>query len=179
MYSRKTDPRNVKQSIRPLVFIFLMAIGCLQMVGDVFKIAPIKAFALAIQTSPAPKVFTAHEGFETYSSEFFLEWRDHEGERHSLQVTPKEYYRGIVGPYNRRNAYGAALSYGPVLNSNEATRPMFESVSRYALCKDAPILSELGIDPKDVDGPVTIRLKPRQKLPENHKWKLDYEISCS
>lgn len=165
--------------MRVPVFALLMVIGCLQMVGDVFKTPPIKAFALATQASPAPKVFTAHEGFETYSSEFFLDWKGRDGQKHSLQITPKKYYRGILGPYNRRNAYGAALSYGPVLNANEATRPMFESISRYALCKDAPILSELGIDPKTVDGPVTIRLKPRQQLPEGHKWKLEYEISCS
>ena len=179
MSSENPDFLHLKNNIRYPVFIFLMIVGCLQMAGDVLKIKPLKAFGLALQASPAPKVFTAQEGFETYSSEFFLDWQDIDGRPHTLQITPKEYYRGILGPYNRRNAYGAALSYGPVLYANEATRPMFESISRYALCNDAPILSELGIDPKNVKGPVTIRLKPRQKLPENNKWKLDYEISCS
>jgi hypothetical protein len=172
------DYTHLKNHIRYPVLAFLLVIGCLQMVGDVFKLPPIKAFALATQASPAPKVFTAQEGFETYSSQFFLDWTDKEGGSHSLQITPKEYYRGIVGPYNRRNAYGAALSYGPVLFANERTRPMFESVTRYALCHKAPILSELGIDPSTVKGPVTVRLKPRQILPADHTWKLDHEIIC-
>lgn len=148
------------------------------MAGDVLKIPAVKAFGLALQVSPAPKVFTAQEGFETYSSNFYLDWTDTEGKKHSLHITPKEYYHGILGPYNRRNAYGAALSYGPVLYANPKTRPMFESVSRYALCGDAPILKELGIDPKTISGSPTIRLEPRQKLPGNHTWKLSHDISC-
>jgi hypothetical protein len=178
MFLEKSSSENLKDRIRYPVFLFLIAIGSLQMIGDVFKIDSLKAFGLALQTSPAPKVFTAHQGFETYSSEFFIDWVSLDGQNHSLKITPKEYYHGILGPYNRRNAYGAALSYGPVLNANEKTRPMFESISRYAFCHDAPILSELGIDPKNIKGPITIRLQPRQKLPLDHKWKLNYEIFC-
>lgn len=174
-----SESPELKDRIRYPVLAFLLVVGCMQMVGDVFKVTAVKAFALALQASPAPKVFTAQEGFETYSSEFYLEWKDLAGIAHVLQITPKEYYNGIVGPYNRRNAYGAALSYGPVLYANEKTRPMFESITKYALCQKAPILHELGIDPASVKGPVTVRLKPRQKLPENHKWKLDHEISCA
>lgn len=179
MSSENPDKRNLKESIRYPVLAFLLMIGCMQMVGDIFKLVPVKAFALATQASPAPKVFTAQEGFETYSSQFFLEWSDKDGNPHSLQITPKEYYHGIVGPYNRRNAYGAALSYGPVLYANEKTRPMFESVTRYALCEKAPILRELGIDPSTMKGPITVRLKPRQILPVDHSWKLDHEVVCN
>lgn len=178
MFLKKTNEKDLKDTLRYPVFIFLMIVGCLQMMGDVFKIQSLKAFGLALQASPAPKVFTAHNGFETYSSEFFLDWNDWNGAKHSLKITPKEYYHGILGPYNRRNAYGAALSYGPILSANEATRPMFESVAKFALCNDAPILSELGVNPKDIKGPVTIRLQPRQKLPSDSQWKLKYEISC-
>lgn len=160
------------------VFLFLLTAGCLQMAGDLLAIPALKGFGLATQVSPAPKVFTAHEGFETYSSEFFISWQDAENRRHKMQVTPALYYKGVLGPYNRRNAYGAALSYAPVLNDNPRTRPMFESVAYYAVCKPAPMLSELGIDAASVRGPVTITLAPRQKLPETHKWKLEYEISC-
>jgi hypothetical protein len=178
MFSKNLSTKYSKDSIRYPVFIFLMGVGCLQMVGDVFKIKSLKAFGLALQASPAPKVFTAHEGFETYSSEFFLDWKDTDKQNHSLKITPKEYYHGILGPYNRRNAYGAALSYGPILSANEATRPMFESIAKYALCNDAPILTELGIDRKNITGPVTIRLQPRQKISQDKEWKLSYEISC-
>ena len=48
----------------------LIAVGCLQMVGDLTDIRAIKAVGAATGSSPAPKVFTAHKGFETYSSQF-------------------------------------------------------------------------------------------------------------
>lgn len=170
--------RNLKEKIRWPVFIFLVATGCLQMAGDLMRIPAIKALGLALQVAPAPKVFTAQEGFETYSSNFYIDWKDHAGEAHTLHITPKEYYHGILGPYNRRNAYGAALSYGPVLYANEKSRVMYESVAHYAFCGSAPILRELGIDKKSVSGPIVIRLEPRQKLPDNHNWRLKHEISC-
>lgn len=182
MSSEKTEPKidpQLRDRLRLPVLALLVAIGSLQVVGDLGHLPALKAVALAWHMSPAPKVFTAQEGFETYSSEFYVEWKDSYHVPHSLRITPKEYYHGVLGPYNRRNAYGAALSYGPVLYANPATRPMFESVSRYALCDKAPILRELGIDAATVYGPVTIRIKPRQILPEHHQWKLDYEISCS
>jgi hypothetical protein len=74
-------------------------------------------------------------------------------------LTP-EVYGQVRGPYNRRNVYGAALAYGPVLVTDDRTRPLFESVVRYALCGDAPLLRELGIDAADVAGPVRVRYEP-------------------
>ena len=64
------------------------------------------------------------------------------------------------GPYNRRNAYGAVLAYGPILFSNPRTKPLFESVARYALCGDAPLLRELGLYPGMLDVPPRVRLRP-------------------
>jgi hypothetical protein len=66
------------------------------------------------------------------------------------------------GPYNRRNIYGAVLAYGPVLVSDPRTLPMYDAVSRYALCGDAPILRELGVDPTQIAGRIRIRLEPRE-----------------
>jgi len=161
-----------------LVFIFLLVLGLAQLTGDTFNIPTLKALGAATGVSPAPKVFTAHEGFETYSSRFYVQWREPSGKQNSLQLTP-EIYRGIKGPYNRRNAYGAALSYFPVLYSNQHTRPMFESAVSYAFCDTAPMLSELNIDPDNIVGDLSIRLEPRQVLPKNHKWKLNYQVKCN
>ena len=52
------------------------------------------------------------------------------------------------------------LAYGPVLVADPATRPMFESVARHALCGDAPLLRELGLDAADVRD-LRLRLVPR------------------
>lgn len=139
----------------------LLIVGLLQMTGDVLSIPALKGIGAATVASPAPKVFSAVRGLETYSSRFFLEWTDRNGEQHSVQLTPEMYAR-LAGPYNRRNVYGAALAYGPVLATDSRTQPMFQSVIFYALCRKAPLLSELGIVLTDVAGPVRVRLEPRE-----------------
>ena len=137
----------------------------------------LKGLAQATGSSPTPKVFTAHQGFETYSSEFYLAWTDRSGRRHKLKLTPAN-YRGVRGPYNRRNAYGAAISYAPVLNASEVTRPMLESALRFAFCGSSTILEELGVNADDVAGPVSVIIEPRQDLPPGHGWQLEFESRC-
>ncbi len=138
----------------------LLILGLAQMAGDLAHLLPLKAIAAATGASPAPKVFSAVKGLETYSTRFFLEWHDKQSKSHSLELTPKVYSR-LAGPYNRRNVYGAVLAYGPVLVTDPSGKPMFDAVARYALCGDAPLLRELGIDPHRVQGRLRIRLEPR------------------
>jgi hypothetical protein len=87
-------------------------------------------------------------------------------------------YARLHGPYNRRNVYGAVLAYGPVLQADPRTQPLFEAVARYALCEEAPLLRELGIDPDQVQpGTVRVRLQP---LPGTDIGELNsvLEVSC-
>ena len=110
----------------------LLALGLLQMAGDLLSIQALRGLGAATGASPAPKVFSAVRGLETYSTRFFLEWTDLHGLPHSLEVTPAVYAK-LRGPYIRRNVYGAALAYGPVLPTE-----LLQPVMRYALCGDAP-----------------------------------------
>jgi len=103
-------------------------------------------------------------GLETFSTKFTLEWDGRDGKKHALELTP-ELYQQVRGPYNRRNVYGAVLAYGPVLLTNDITRPMFESVQRFALTGAAPLLRELGIDPAQIDGTARVRYDPRPDTP--------------
>ena len=140
--------------------IFLLVLGMLQMAGDVCNLPWLKGIGAATGASPAPKVFSSVRGLETLSTRFFIEWTDSAGDFHSLEITP-ELYAGLRGPYNRRNVYGALLAYGPVLQTDERTRDMFNSVARYGLCDGAPLLRDLHIDPANVRGTFVIRLQPR------------------
>ncbi len=74
-------------------------------------------------------------------------------------MTPEVYAR-LRGPYNRRNAYGAALAAGPVLATDPRTQGIFWAVLSHATCGEAPLLRELGIDPAQVDGPPRVRYEP-------------------
>jgi len=140
--------------------VLLLVLGLLQMAGDVLHLPAIKGLAAATAASPAPKVFSAVRGLETYSSRFFLEWTDKLGHFQSVEITP-ERARGLRGPYNRRNVYGAVLAYGPIMQSDAALQPMFNSVSHYALCGNAPLLQELGIDTANMQGAPRVRLETR------------------
>lgn len=159
-----------------LAAFFLVLIGISQLTGDLFNLPMLKIFGAISHASPAPKVFTAQQGFETYSSNFYLDWVDDESQSHSLHITPT-IYKQIKGPYNRRNAYGAALSYAPVLYANANTQPMLLSALQYAFCDQPALLNELGIDAKNLRE-LKVRLVPRQKLADNHHWKLIYAVNC-
>lgn len=146
----------------------LLAVGLVQMAASIAGADGLRAVASATLLSPAPKVFTAVSGIETFSSRFFLEWKE---ARRSVSepLTPQRYAQ-LEGPYVRRNAYGAALAYGPVLATNPRTRAMLEAVLQRALGGDAPIARELGLDPSRRIGPLRVRYefptgKPDPSLP--------------
>ena len=154
----------------------LLALGMLQMAADLLHLRALKGVAAATAASPAPKVFSSVRGLETYSSRFFVEWTDESGAFHSVKIRP-ETTAGLRGPYNRRNVYGAVLAYGPVLQSDPSVRPMFESISRYALCGDAPLLRELGIPVTEIRGVPRIRIETRPGT-QAGDLPLEYEPSC-
>jgi hypothetical protein len=145
----------------------LLTLGLVQMAGEIITLAgapqvgrPIKAIGAATTASPAPKVFTSHRGLETFSTQFTLEWETRNGAKQLLPLTP-ELYQRVRGPYNRRNVFGAILAYGPVLLIDEATRPMFDAASNYALAGDAPLLRELSVNTAEIVGAVRVRYEPR------------------
>jgi hypothetical protein len=144
--------------MRPPV-IALLILGLAQMTGAILGLAPLKGLAAATAASPAPKVFSAVDGLETYSTQFFLEWTDLKDREHTLKLSP-EVYSKLEGTYNRRNTYGAALAYAPIFAEDDRTRDMLIAIARYALCGDAPLLKEFGLDPTRIKGPVRIRLEP-------------------
>jgi len=154
-----------------------LALGLLQMSADVLHCKPLKGAAAATAASPAPKVFSSVRGLETYSSRFFVEWTDNSGVFHSVLINPQR-AAGMRGPYNRRNIYGAVLAYGPVMQSDPAVRPMFESISRYALCGKAPLLRELGIPASEIRGVPRIRIETRPGTQASN-LPLEYEPSCN
>jgi hypothetical protein len=156
--------------------IALLALGMLQMTADLLHLWALKGVAAATAASPAPKVFSSVRGLETYSSRFFVEWTDESGVFHSIKIRP-ETTAGLRGPYNRRNVYGAVLAYGPVLHSDPSVRPMFESISRYALCGDAPLLRELGIPVSEIRGVPRIRIETRAGT-QTGDLPLEYEPPC-
>jgi hypothetical protein len=136
----------------------LLVLGLAQMVGSLLHLPALRALAAATGASPAPKVFSAVQGLETFSTSFFLDIVDAGGSTRSVPLTADLYAR-LRGPYNRRNVYGAVLAFGPVLASDPRTAPMFQSVLDRSLCGARPLLRELGLA-ADPTASVRVRLEP-------------------
>jgi hypothetical protein len=135
----------------------LVALGLLQIAGDLARSPTLKGLAAATAASPAPRVFSTVKGYETFSGTFTLEWTDRGGRPRTLAMDPVVYAR-IRGPYNRRNVYGAIVAGAPLLTADPRLAPMFDAVARHAFCGEAPVLRELGVDPSDVAGRPRLRI---------------------
>jgi len=157
-----------------LAWAFLVTLGSLQIAADALGMAHVKAFAAALQVSPAMKVFTAHAGYETHAARFSLSWLDTAGNAYVLALDPVTYAR-VAGPYNRRNVYGAAFAYGPLLRADPRLRGMQESVMRYALCDPGSLRAELGI-PGDALY-LTAHVEPLRAL-KRTDLELTWPVNC-
>ena len=128
---------------RNLAAVVILAIGLLQMAGEVCGSRTLRGIGAATVAAPSPKVFCDVAGLEAFASTFTLRGETHGGVAFEQRITP-ELYAGLGGPYNRRNAYGAALSFAPRL-----PEPIWHSVARYGLREGGPLRRELGL-PEDI-----------------------------
>lgn len=124
--------------MRRVLYILVLSIGLLQIAGYISGITTIRGLGMASCSSPLPIVFTEVKGVETFASDFFIRYTDKEGVTKQLQITP-ELYSKLKGPYNRRNIYGAAISYGPILK-----KELWLSVLNYGICNRI-LLEEMGL----------------------------------
>lgn len=157
------------------ILVLLVALGTLQIFADVLAMPRLKAVFAATQVSPAMKVFTAHQGYETHAARFAITWFDADGDAQRLNVDPKIYHN-VRGPYNRRNVYGAALAYGPLLRADPKLRPMQESVMHYAFCSPGALRSDLGI-PRDA-ADLTIHVLPTRPS-ARQDLEFSWEVDCN
>jgi len=157
------------------LFGLMAVLALLQMVADLAGLTAVKALAAATGASPAPRVFSAVRGLETYSTRFSMAWKAGDGTERELVLTPEVATR-LRGPYNRRNVFGAALAYGPVLASDPRTDPMLRAVLGYGLCAPGSLLEELlRADP----GARAFRLRYEPLRPEAlGDLPLEIEVDC-
>jgi hypothetical protein len=146
----------------------LGVIGCMQMLGYVSGSRLLRGIGAATVISPLPKVFSDVDGLETFASEFTIRYRDARGTMTATRITPELYGR-LAGPYNRRNVYGAALSYAPRL-----PRSLWEPVLCRGLGPQGHLRSELGLGSDAREISVTIRTMTRGRT---DAWTL--ESACT
>lgn len=160
------EPARVRRHERGAQVV--LALGLLQFVGYLGGVRVLQGLGAASGVAPLPKVFTAHRGVETFAWEMSVLYRLGEGEgREVREVLTPERCAGLRGPYNRRNVYGALLSYGPLLP--DALRA---SVARAALAPEGVLIQELGV-PADAR---EVRVELRSRTPGAPRvWLLSAE----
>jgi len=131
--------------------LVLTLVGSLQMVGYALESRALRGIGAASVVAPLPKVFSDVDGLEPFASTFMLRYEHLNGTQDSLLITPDAYGQ-LAGPYNRRNAYGAALSYAPRLPT-----PLWTAVYCYGLAPTSALRSELGLRHDDRNFSLTIR----------------------
>ncbi|HSH39146.1 MAG TPA: hypothetical protein VK993_10200 [Chthoniobacterales bacterium] len=152
---------------RNVAALAVLVIGLLQMAGEACGSRTLKGLGAATVAAPSPKVFCDVTGLEAFASTFTLSGETRGGVVFEARITP-ELYAHLTGPYNRRNAYGAALSFAPRL-----PEPMWRSVAQYGLRKDGPLRREIKL-PDDI-ARVRIRIET-QTRGRDDVWEFDVPL---
>lgn len=122
--------------LRNVLAVLITMLGCVQMVGYFTDSRILRGIGLASAAAPLPKVFSDADGLETFASDFLLTGVDGNGVPFELAIGP-ELYSHLEGCYNRRNVYGAALSYAPRM-----PEALWSAVFCYGLKPSGPLRRE-------------------------------------
>jgi len=153
--------------LKKYLYILVVVVGFLQIIGFTLKNKTIRGIGIASTSAPLPLVFTKVKDVETFSNQFFIDYTTKENQKLSLEITPKVYSK-IKGAYNRRNVYGAAFSYAPLLD-----KKLLNTILYYSFC-DKNLISEIGL-PQDATD-FTVRIVSRTNSPQK-VWK--FKPNCN
>lgn len=157
------------------IAFFLIFLATVKVVADIFDFKKLSALAAITNLAPAMKVFTAHDGYETYSSKFSIKVIHFDGEVVEKNIDSKT-YAGLEGPYNRRNVYGALIAYGPYLTSKSNTNKMWQVMADNSFCRKKSVLSELGFS--NTSGVTSVSIKYTNLNNTSSKYKNKLSIAC-
>ena len=147
-----------------LILTVILVVGLLQIIGYSVHIPLLKGVGFASAIAPFPKVFSDVEGLEPFASEFTLVLTSAEGAISEVPINA-ELYAHLAGPYNRRNVYGAALSYAPRLSP-----AIWQQVFCYAFYHPGVLRAELNIPQTTRHIAVRVKTKTRGR---DSQWLLD------
>ena len=107
-----------------MILCLICLVSSLQLFGFIFDSKIIKGIGMSSMIAPFPKVFSDVDGLEPFASKFIITFYHDNGKITEQEITP-EMYSKLSGPYNRRNIYGAGLSYAPRL-PDSLWKPVFK-----------------------------------------------------
>lgn len=152
--------------------LLLLGLGLLQAVGWATRCTPLRGLGAMSAASPLPFVFSSFRDVETFAADFAIDITLEDGSGRHYALTPGLYSQ-LDGPYQRRNTYGAVLSYGPALNQPKE-RALLEQVLRYGFCNRGPLIERFGERGNVTHVLARVTSKTRSRPGE---WQL--ELRCS
>ena len=163
----------IKKKTIPI--LLLIALGYFQVIGYVFELPKVRGLGSAYMVAPLPLVFSHFRGLETYASKFKVEL-EFIGDKTVTLPIDSIMYGKVMGPYNRRNIYGAALAYGPKFTSPKE-KELLNAILSYGFCKPAVILMEFGFIETPLRGKILV--SGNHKVEGSHFLleKKNYELS--
>lgn len=120
------------KKIKWSVWIVLL-IGHISIFGKLIDNELIQGLGFMTAASPLPLVFSKFRGIEGFASQFRVNYIN-SGQAEIMAITPQN-YQSLKGPYNRRNAFGAAIAGAPML-TGENEKKMVDSVISYSFCTE-------------------------------------------
>lgn len=124
--------------MRKALYSIVIAVGFLRIAGWLMQSDTVKGLGAVTAASPLPIVFTDVKGVETFANDVYVVFENSADSTLHVRITPAVYSR-LSGPYNRRNVFGAAIAYGPVMEEQ-----LWRSVLGYGLCSGV-LQRELGL----------------------------------
>jgi uncharacterized membrane protein len=153
-----------KQLLENKFSYLLVLLGLLGPVGYFGNIKELRGLGTAWMISPLPIVFSEVNNYEAFSSMFSLVLKFADGTIDMKTITPKEGSL-IMGPYNRRNIYGAVLGYAPIL-----PRETVSSVLEYSFCTNSNLKREFKIQKSVAAVELVIVDQTKARLNQNYKF---------
>lgn len=164
----------MKYTLFASILIFLATI---KVIASLLGLEQVSAVASMSNLSPAMKVFTAHKGYETYSSTFHIEALYQDGLTVKKTLTPK-LYSHLEGAYNRRNVYGALIAYAPLLVTNTHTKALYKQMSHRAFCKEEHILKELNFKHNNPIKTIILSYTLAPSIKQTFDYPQSIKVSC-
>lgn len=149
--------------MRKALYGIVIAVGFLRIAGWLLRSDAVKGLGAITAASPLPIVFTEVKGVETFASNVDVVYENSANSTVRLRITPAVYSR-LSGPYNRRNVFGAAIAYGPVMDEQ-----LWRSVLGYGLCSGV-LQRELGLPQEMRNTRFVLRTRTTGRFDE---WTLD------
>jgi hypothetical protein len=142
--------------------LLILLLGLTRMAGHLMDNRTLQGLGAASGIAPFPKVFCDSDGYEAFTATCVLSGQKPNGTRQEILLTPERYAR-LQGPYQRRNAYGAALIFAPRLPEN-----LRQSLLQQQMSPGSPLWHELGLPANWTAACLTIQPRPGQSGPYHY-----------